>query len=211
MIFAQLNRYARMHHVFSPDDRQGASAAHADLLRAIAMYSSAEEMELYSPGPPGQVPPINLEFAELCREFPHRRMRLRNFDDIEALPDLPPRVFYVSGVFISPLAQVRENAAKRFPICGLSHALDLPMGLLFFPGALLLAREYDSIITSSVAGKRTILNLMETSHELAVMQFGSGRPTRRPRVDVIPFGVDITMLYPRDQTASRNPPRSAER
>lgn len=202
MIFAQMNRYARTRLTFSPDDRQGASVAHADLLRAIAKHGSVESIELYTSGPPKQAPAMNLEFAELCREFPNRHMRLRNFDELETLPEHPQRVFYTSGVFVAPLAQLRRSLHKKFPICALSHALDFPLGQ-FFPGALLPARECDTIITSSVAGKVALHRLREASEELAAAQFGHAVPLTAPRIDVIPLGVDMDTLYPRDQAVSR--------
>jgi len=203
LIFAQLNRYARTHHVFSADDRQGASVAHADLLRAMIVHSSAESLELYANAAPKQSPPMNAEFAELCREFPQRQMRLRSLDDLAAIESNPRRVFYVSGSFISPLAQVRQNFAKRFPICAFSHALDTPIASLFLPAALLMAKPCDTIITSSAAGKIVISRLIEGSEELLTQQFGAKCAINAPRVDVIPLGVNTERLISRDKLIAR--------
>ena len=203
MIFAQMNRYAKTHRTFSPDDRQGASVAHADLLRAVLMHSSVEAVELYTNGSPKQAPQTNLEFEDLCREFPDKAMRLRNFDELGDLGFSSKRVFYSSGVFLSPLAQVRRSSGNNFPICALSHALDVPMVLLFFPGSVLLGSEHDTIITSSLAGKQAIVNLAESCRGLMAATFGPNVPAKSPRVDVIPLGIDIDFLFPRDKRSSR--------
>lgn len=146
---------------------------------------------------------MNSEFADLCREFPAKRLVLRSLDDLSTIASEARRIFYVSGTFIAPLGQSRQNLGINYPICAFSHALDLPLGLLFLPG-LMLARDYDSIITSSTAGKKVIETMIEESGELLFSQFGCNSKIGNPRIDVIPLGVDLARLYPRDKLAARN-------
>ena len=204
MIFAQTNRYGKRQDTFSQDDRQGASVAHAELLRGVIAYSDVEAVELFVNTSPNRPPIANLEFADLCREFPNKSIRLRSLDDISALSPLSRYVFYSSGIYISPLAQARRAAGLVFPICSLSHALDIPIVNQFIPGALLLSNKHDTIITSSSAGKRVLEASISLSREILSETTGVPLPDLGPRVDVIPLGVNVQEFSPTDRSIARS-------
>ena len=204
MIFAQTNRYGKRQDLFSQDDRQGASVAHAELLRAVLSYGNVEGVELFVNGSPHRPPAVNLEFVELCREFPEKSLKLRNLDQLGNLPPESKYVFYISGVFLSALAQTRRSLGKRFPICCFSHAIDIPIVSQFIPGAILLGEEHDVIITSSKAGKRALQNMVEQSLQVVEQRFGGGISRVSPRIETIPLGVDTSELYPRDKKQARD-------
>ena len=203
MIFAQTNRYGKRQDTFSPDDRQGATVAHADLLRAVVKYADVEAAELYVGASPGRAPIANFEFADLCREFTDKTIRLKNLEQIAELTADSCHVFYASGVFISAVAQARRSLGKRFPICAFSHAIDVPLVSQMIPGALLLAEDCDAVITSSSAGAQALHAMFEQGRQVLGVLAGGEIASRSPRVEVIPLGVDTDELFPRDRAFAR--------
>jgi glycosyltransferase involved in cell wall biosynthesis len=204
MIFAQTNRYGKRQDSFSSDDRQGAGVAHAELLRAVVMHSNVEAVEVFVGSPPNRSPVPNPEFTELCREFPGKSIRLRSLEELGTLSPEMRHVFYSSGIYISPIGQARRATGTLFPICSLSHALDIPLISQFMPGALLASDKRDTIITSSLAGKRVLESFLSRSRELLGERMGTQAPDVTQRIEVIPLGVNTDEIAPKDRGEARN-------
>jgi glycosyltransferase involved in cell wall biosynthesis len=194
MIFGQTIRYRRRAASYTIDDSQGASVAHAELLAAILQYSSAEAVHLYQAGPAAGEPAA---ITELHRRFPGKPLELRPLEDLFTRQAGAERVLYESGLFISPLAHVRELSGADYPICAIVHSLDVS-SLMCAAWTLPLARSYDALLVSSAAGKRALDDLLASGRRIA------GERRRVPRIHQIPLGVDAEFLRRLDRGACRH-------
>lgn len=203
MIFAQTVRYARRRNTFSVDDRFGANVAHGEFLRAMLRYGNATQYYLFSDAfskirkgipEPG--------YRELLQEFPSKRISIEEVRNLSSVIRDDRAVVYGSGIYISPIAQTRLAApTSPFPICTLSHSLDIPLVLFLLPG-LFLASPFDAVITSSNAGRKTLLNLFERVSELSAV-LGHPAAPLLPQIATIPFGIDCDEFPPVDRSLAR--------
>lgn len=206
MILAHAANYWRTQGTFSSDDSDGASIAHAEFLRAALQYSLVDEIHIYRDmmssdiDSPGRLEPWN----ELRQQFPNRNLRRVKTAELASLAAPQPYVLYGSGVALTPFAQIRSAYGCRFPICNLTHSVDVPMAMLFVPGALLASEPYDVLVASSKAGTKALQALLEASVTLLQSKCEGSRRISQPQIVHIPFGVDAKYLVPQDQQYSRS-------
>src|ERR1035437_932711 len=206
MVYAQTTRYARRRHGLAPDDREGAGVAHQDFLRAVLQYGETEAVHLFlETYPSGTIGKEDPALDELKQEFPGSRIEVKRARDLPSLCRQTRYIFCTSGVFLAPLAQVRlACGAEAYPISCLTHALDVPVPVLFFPGAVVLGRSYDALVTSSEAGRITLENLISATWEMAARELRISRRAASPRIGKIPLGIDSAFMARGDRAFARH-------
>ena len=123
------------------------------------------------------------------------RIRARKIEDLPAIALEANYVFISNTAMFSHIAEVRSRIGGRLPpICSLTHSLYTNDLLSGYSQLLMSAERHDVIVASSLAGKRTLRNFFEVSRAGIVDRLG--RPElistiKDPRIEVIPFGVDL--------------------
>jgi glycosyltransferase involved in cell wall biosynthesis len=135
-------------------------------------------------------------FARLVRgQRPDAAVQAIDCRDVRALAQ-PGCAFFLDPQIARLLWQRRWVGARAFSVCGLTHTI-ASQGVMRALGDLLLApcERWDALVCTSHAVRRAVETQFDALAAHLRARFGATRDVR-PRLEVIPLGVDCERLAP---------------
>lgn len=143
--------------------------------------------------------------VELCRTHPSSRTKRRRLSVVEeadlirrfAAADRPADVLHCPCPPDAELAWARHaSAPAAFALCGVTHTLASPAGVAALRALLTAPFEpYDALVCTSRAVVDMVTAVTDSFAEYQRERFG-GNPALRPRLELIPLGVDLDRFRP---------------
>ncbi len=193
MFLGQTIPYLRRKDHFTLADKWGSWVAHQDIVRAALRYGSIEgvhfflrEHLLLQDG--------TASLQELRQDFPCHQVEIKHAWELTKLARQHKYVFPVEFVSFSTLAHARHTGRGCvFPVSAIVHATPGHQKLDVYFEALLLAEEFDTIVTTSEAGSRAVETMFDGAGEYIASKLGV-KSVPRIKLKKIPLGVDETFL-----------------
>jgi D-inositol-3-phosphate glycosyltransferase len=201
MIFGHVHPYLRRKTTFTDGDKYGANVAHHDMLAGSLKWCDSIEAAhiLYYPQH------VDEEgVSDIQAEYGADRVQIYDIRELSRLASRHEYVFPVVLPIYLRLAQLRRiSTSTRFPLCLITHSISSHVGASSNLELLSLFEPYDALVTSSEAGRRSLMSILDETIELGLRMFGG---TRRPepRILKIPLGVDTEYLKVADQQDCRS-------
>jgi len=142
--------------------------------------------------------------AGICRSHPTAATRPRplsvttegEFLEVAAGPSPPADVLYVPCPPDARSAWARQGIGARFALCGVTHTLSSAGAVNSLCDLLVAPFEpFDALVCTSRAVLDLVRAVTETFADYLADRFG-GRPHLRPRLEVIPLGVNPDRFRP---------------
>lgn len=203
MILFHTVPYVRQQEQFTSGDKYGAWVAHQDIVRAALRHTSVEGVHFYLPFRGYSREELLPGLEGLKRDFPNHQIELKRLGELREMARRHRYVFADDFEAFSALSLARYDGRDcLFPLSTIVHTIPHHMALIGYLDVLMLAEPFDTIITTSEAGSRTVKAIFED-----VGQFVTSRLKNAdaPRINVerIPLAVDVEFLRPRDKQAAR--------
>lgn len=203
MILFHTVPYVRQKEQFTSGDKYGAWVAHQDIVRASLRHSSVEGVHFFLPFKGYSREELLPGLEELKKDFPNHQIELKRLVELRDLARQHRYVFADDFEAFTVLSLARYDGREcLFPLSTVVHTIPHYTGLMSYLNVLMLAEPFDTIITTSGAGYRTIKAIFED-----VGQFVSARLKNAPAPNInvakIPLAVDVEFLRPHDPKAAR--------
>lgn len=203
MILFQTIPYVRRKEHFTSADKYGAWVAHQDIVRATLQHTAVEGVHFFLPFKGYSRDELLPALDELEQDFPGRKIELKRLGELRDLAERHRYVFADDFEAFTVLSLARNNGREcLFPLSTIVHTIPHHTGLVSYLDVLMLSEPFDTIITTSEAGNRTIKVIFEDVGRLVASRVkGSAPPTIN--IAKIPLAVDAQFLRPRDRRAAR--------
>lgn len=203
MILFHTIPYVRRKEHFTTADKYGAWVAHQDIVRAALQHSSVEGVHFFLPFKAHSRDELLPGLDELRQDFPHHQIELKRLIELRDLARQHRYVFADDFEAFTTLALARNTGGEcLFPLSTIVHTIPHHTALINYLDVLMLAESFDTIITTSEAGNRTIKTIFEDVGEFIASKL---LIDSAPKINIvkIPLAVDAQFLQPRDSRAAR--------
>lgn len=203
MILFQTIPYVRRKEHFTSADKYGAWVAHQDIVRAALQHGAVEGVHFFLPFKGYSREELLPALDELQQDFPGHQIELKRLVELRDLARRHRYVFADDFEAFTVLALARNTGREcLFPLSTIVHTIPHYTALISYLDVLMLAEPFDTIITTSEAGNRTIKAIFEDVGKFVSSRLKGGNV---PAINVakIPLAVDAQFLRPRDPRAAR--------
>lgn len=204
MILFHTIPYVRQPEQFTSGDRYGAWVVHQDIVRAALRHTSVEGVHFYLPFQGYSRAELLPGLEELKKDFPNHQIELKRLGELREQARRHRYVFADDFEAFTVLSLARYDGREcLFPLSTVVHTIPHHTALVGYLNVLMLAESFDTIITTSEAGYRTIKAIFEDVGRLVSSRV-KGADVPKINVAKIPLAVDIEFLQPHDPRAARS-------
>jgi glycosyltransferase involved in cell wall biosynthesis len=203
MILFHTVPYVRRKEHFTTGDKYGAWVAHQDIVRSVLQHSSVEGVHFFLPFKAHSRDELLPGLEELRQDFPHHQIEFKRLIELHDLARQHRYVFADDFEAFTTLALARKTGGEcLFPLSTIVHTIPHYTGLVNYLDVLMLSEPFDTIITTSEAGNRTIKAIFEDVSDFIASRLMIDSP---PKINItkIPLAVDAHFLQARDSRAAR--------
>jgi glycosyltransferase involved in cell wall biosynthesis len=201
MLFAATMPYVRCKDRCGMADLNGALVAHHDLTRAALAHGGVRQLHFFLAAKM-RLKEMPQALKELREEFPDREIAVGSVSGLLKAAD-GKRCVAMTRLEMAPqIAHMRQYAPSPFPLNALVHAVPNHGQVGLYPSLLLFLEEYDAIVATSRAGRRSLQANIDAYADY-VGRRARGNSAIRAELATIPLGVDEESIFPRDRQLCR--------